>query len=305
MKRKKLDPQDLARCALTSLRLARIHQNFFSDALPDLKWMPADEKSAAKAASKISAHVSTLFPLWEMWDDEEFDMAITISEQIPISVFGYTYDEITDMAGTHPWHDLEMYLIFFDGFYGGRDAEEAGEQLSVEFNINEPAPVWKVFLKLEMMLINGDERLQQHKVQWRNMARRLRYLTANTDHQFLDRDIETQGHSGQMIPWEKEWVDALTEQWAEAGPYLDSTWEFVNWVKESPDNLDQAVEVVRMVCEAVAADEQLAAASLEDVREGTSAGDAYMDLLKIQQLLTEMERNENDKPENEETTQAA
>lgn len=297
MKRKKLDPRDLARCALTSLRLARIHQNFFSEALPDLKWKPADETSTAKAASKIFGHVGTLFPLWEMWDDD-YGMAEDFSQFIPITVFGIEDEDIADMMGTHIWHDLEAYLFAFDGGFGARDDEEAGEELANQFDIHQPAPTWKIFLKLETMLINGDERLQQNKMQWRNMARRLRYLTANTEHQFLDRDIETQSYSGE-IPWEKEWVEALTEQWAEAEPYLDSTWAFVNWVKESPDNFDLAVAVVRMVCDEVAADEKLAEVSLEEVRN-----DAYEDLLTVQQRLNAMEWNENDKPENEKETEA-
>lgn len=299
MKTKKLDPRDLARCALTSLRLARIHQNFFSDALPDLKWKPVDETSTAKAASKIFGHVSTLFPLWEMWD-EDYEMAEDFSQYIPITVLGVTDDEIADLAGDHLWHDLEAYLFAFDGWFGGRDEEEAGEELACQFDIHQPAPIWKIFLKLETMLIEGDERLQQDRTRWRNMARRFRYLTANTEHQFLDRDIETQNHSGQMIPWEKEWVDALTEQWAEAEPYLDSTWEFVNWVKASKENLDLAVAVVRMVCEEVAADEHLATVGLEEVRTVAHEG-----LLAIQQRLNSMEWNENDKPENDKETEAS
>jgi hypothetical protein len=299
MKTKKLDPRDLARCALTSLRLARIHQNFFSDALPDLKWKPVDEKSTAKAASKIFGHVGTLFPLWEMWD-EDYEMAEDFSQYIPITVLGFTDDEISDLMGDHAWHDLEVYLFAFDGWFGAGDEEEAGEELACQFDIHQPAPIWKIFLKLETMLIEGDERLQQDRTRWRNMARRFRYLTANTEHQFLDRDIETQNHSGQMIPWEKEWVDALTEQWAEAEPYLDSTWAFVNWVIESPGNFDLAIAVVRLVCDEVAADEQMANVSLNEVHT-----EDHKDLLTIQQRLNAMEWDENDKPENEKENEAS
>jgi len=297
MKTKKLDPRDLARCALTSLRLAHIHQNFFSDALPDLKWKPVDEKSTAKAASKIFGHVGTLFPLWEMWDDD-YGMAEDFSHYIPISVLGVTGEEISDMMGTHLWHDLEVYLFAFDGWFDEGDDEDADEELRTQFGIEHPAPIWKIFLKLEKMLIAGDERLQQHKVQWRNMARRLRYLTANTEHQFLDRDIETHSYSEQ-IPWEKEWIGDLAKQWAEAEPYLDSTWAFVNWVKASKENLDLAVAVVRMVCEEVAADEHLADVSLNEVHT-----EEHKDLMTIQQRLNAMEWDENDKPENDKETDA-
>lgn len=297
----KQDPQTLARCALTSLRLARIQQNLFSEALPDLSWSPVDWKSTAKAASKISGHVSTLFPIYEMWE-EDFDAAESFSENVPLTVLGWSIEEVMDMAGSHPWHDLEIYLFAFDGFFGECELEEGTEELRSQFDIQQPAPIWKVFLKLEEMILADNEHLQQHKERWRNMARRLRYLTANTEHQFLDRDNEEYGYASQEIPWEKDWIDGLIEQWKEAEPYLDSTWAFVNWVKESPDNLDEAVAVMRMVCNAVAEDEQLAKASLDDVREGAGTGSTYVDYLAIQQLLNEMERQENDETENEETT---
>lgn len=294
MKRKKLEPRDLARCALTSLRLANIQQSFFADVLPDLEWCPVDFKSTAKAASKIHKHVSTLFPLWEMWDSDDYNMAETISEEIPISVFGLMEDDIVDMIGDHPWHDLEGYLYAYDEL---DDPEGAGEELDSVFDIRQPMPIWKIFLKLEALLVNDDERLRTNKAQWRNMARRLRFITHNTDHEFLDRDAEMQGRSG-SIPWSQDWIDALTAQWAEAKPYLDSTFVFVHWVKESQENLDQAIDVVRLVCEAVAADEQLASASLEDVHDGISSGNAFTDLLAMQQLLVELEKKENAEADN-------
>lgn len=294
-----LDPQGLARVALTSLRLAHIHQSLFSEALPDLRWQPVDETSTAKAASKLSAHVEKLFPICEIWE-EDFDAAESFSQEIPVVFYGWTMDEISDMGGSHEWTDLEVYLYGLDGYLD--DSGECEESLAEIYEIHDPAEIGKIFLKLEAMLVADDERLREHKLMWRNMARRLRWLTSNTGHQFLDRDNETHGYSGQVIPWEQDWVDGLTEQWRAARPYMESTGVFWNWVKESQDNTNKAVAVIRLVCETVAADGLLAGASRSDAQNGEASenGDS-VDILAAQQLLDEMIEDEYGK-ENDETT---
>lgn len=292
-----VNPQQLARVGLTSLRLARIHQALFREALPDLRWQPVNEASTAKAAAKLSGYVGKLFPVYEMWEDD-FDGAESFSTEIPVVFYGLTIDEVSDLAGDHEWHDLGVYLFGLDSYFG--DSGECEEALAEVYDIHQPAEIWRIFLKLEAMLVDDDERLREHKLMWRNMARRLRWLTSNTGHQFLDRDNETHGYSGQVIPWEREWIDGLTEQWKEAEPYMDSTWEFVNWVKESPEKTAKAIAVIRLVCEAVAADELLARASRSDVEKNAGAEDGdFVDLLAAQQRLDEMDKD-NGETENEE-----
>lgn len=295
-------PQFAARCALTSLQLARIQEKCLTD-FDSLSWEPLNWQQLVKVTKKLTAHVSKLFPVYEMWD-EDFEFAENFAYSIPVLMYGVTFDEISDMGSDGlGWYHLEALLVFAEGWWG--DGSEAIDELDLCYNIPNPAPVWKIFMKLELMLENDE--LQQNKERWANMARRLRYLTSNTDYQFLDRTNEEQGHSGQQIPWEREWVEALTEQWQEAEAYFDATWSFVNWVKEGEANFDEALKIIRRVCTAVAEDEAAVKKAEENksddeaanpVQQAADAGinsqSDYMQFLEIQQLLAETEGNEND-----------
>lgn len=253
----------MARVALTSVRLARIHQKFFSEAVPDLRWQPVDGDSTAKAAFKMAGHVAKLFPIHEWWD-EDFDAAESFSEEIPVIFYGWTVEEIGDLLGDHPWTDLEAYLFGMGQYWG--DSDESEESLAEIYDIQNPTEIWKLFLKLEAMLTADDERLREHNLMWHYMARRLRWLTANTGHQHLDRDNETHSYSGQRIPWEQDWLDGLAEQWRAAEPYMDSTGVFVNWVKQTGANTDMAIDVIRLVCDEVAADATFHQGNMTDVQ---------------------------------------
>lgn len=180
------------------------------------------------------------FPLDEsfsdmLYEDDVEEAYLYFLRGIPVQVLGISEDDYHSMPESYRLgYQLIAYLLEdpYEDQGGGRVALAEACREHVPIHLLERVPEGGLSFNVAHELLNGTE--------YEALAQYGDILAKNTNNDFLNIDYDWLCEC-QPPPWERDYVESLTEQWQQAEVINDSVHRLVEWIEVDPPTRFEAI----------------------------------------------------------------
>ncbi len=175
-------------------------------------------------------------------DGECEDDYYELLREIPIIVMGFSWEDYHELDNYRLGDQLMSYLL---GSPWEEYSDQTGERVALadgfplEYQREaQRVPTGGISLDAAKRIFKGKK--------WAGLRNWAEYMHQTTDNWFLDTDEETR-YSGTLNEWDKETVEAMSQEWLKANAFHDKMMEFAAWLedeKEGPARFKQTVDFI-------------------------------------------------------------
>ena len=226
---------------LVADRLGELYEMAFPDKAEWLQEKVAWQNVAdvATATEKFLNRVSTLFPVYAEFWDEDLEVIEWRLWEIPVMPLGYDiwYDDWDDLKEPAPYL-LHMLYSRRDEFSFGRRSDF--QELYPKLQVPKQLELQRLIETLRQML--SQETLSEPL---KSLPDLILMLEHNTGNFWLDVGECALADSGGYPPWTAENVILLTAAWQEAQPIQDGVQQLLDWQNDTSEGIHSKLTVIR------------------------------------------------------------